>query len=83
MKTHVEIAGYAAFGIGLCVTVFLVSPGLTADALPVAITVGLGAFAVSLGCLVISAMWSRWPMAPALARPRSDHENPAGPREDA
>jgi hypothetical protein len=85
MKNNIEFAGFAGFGVGLCVTVFLVSPGFTPDALPVAITVGLCAFAVSLACLAVSAMWSRWPMAPAAAvvRPRPDHETSARPQGGA
>jgi hypothetical protein len=83
MKNQFEFAGFAGFGVGLCVTVFLVSPGFTPDVLPVAITVGLAAFAVSLACLAVSAMWSRWPMAPALARRQSGHETSAGPQGGA
>ena len=82
MKSHVEIAGYAAFLVALCVTVSLVSPGFTTDALPVAITVGLGAFAVSLLCLAGAAVWKRMPAA-AVVRPQSDHETSAGPQGGA
>jgi hypothetical protein len=66
MKNRVEVAGYAAFGVGLLVTAALMSPGFTVDALPVAITVGLGAFAVSLVCLGVSAVWTRVPPAAAV-----------------
>jgi hypothetical protein len=80
MKNQVEIAGYAAFGVGLCVTASLVSSGFTADASLVAIAVGLGAFAVSLVCLVVSAMCRRLPPAPAVARLHTDHETSTQPR---
>jgi hypothetical protein len=69
MHNHVEMAGYVAFAVGLCVTASLVSPGFTSDALPVAITVGLGAFGVSLMCLA-AAVWSRVrPAGPDDAQP--------------
>jgi hypothetical protein len=70
-KHHLELAGYATFGVGLCVTVLLVSPGFTVDAMPLALTVGVSAFALSLGCMAMSALWSRWPAAAGVP--------PAGP----
>ena len=83
MKNHVEIAGYATFGVGLCAAAALLSPGFTPDASPVVMTLGVGAFAVGLVCLTISAMWSRWPIAPAVARHQPDPETPPGPRGGA
>lgn len=83
MKNHVEIAGYAAFGVGLCAAASLLSPGFTPDASPAVTTLSVAAFAVGLVCLTISAMWSRWPIAPAVARPQSEPETTPGPRGGA
>ena len=49
MKNHVEMGGYVAFGIaGLSITASMLSLGFITDAAPVATTLTLGAFGVSL-----------------------------------
>ena len=84
MENRIEMMGYAAFAVsGLCITVAVLSLGLTPEASSAATTITLGAFGVSLVGLGLSAVWDRSGPVQAVARLLSNAETPAGPRGGA
>ena len=84
MKNHVEMGGYVAFGIaGLSITASLLSLGLITDASPVATTVTLGAFGVSLLGLGLFAVQNGHLPTPAVAQRLANPETNAGPGDGA
>ncbi len=69
MENRVEMMGYAAFAVaGLCITVAVLSLGLTPETSSVATTIALGAFGVSLVGLGLSCVWDGQRPARVLAR---------------
>jgi hypothetical protein len=84
VKNHVEIGGYVAFGVaGLSITASLLSLGLITDASPVATTVTLGAFGVSLLGLGLFAVQNGQLPTQAVAQRPANHETTAEPRGGA
>jgi hypothetical protein len=84
VKNHVEIGGYVAFGVaGLSITASLLSLGLITDASPVATTVTLGAFGVSLLGLGLFAVQNGHLPTQAVAQRPANHETTAEPRGGA
>ena len=84
MENHVEMGGYVAFGVaGLSITASLLSLGFINDASPVATTVTLGAFGVSLLGVGLFAVRNGQLLQRAVAQPRSNHVTPAGLRDGA
>ena len=82
--TSVKVSFYAAFALaGLCITVAVLSLGLTPEASSEATTVTLGAFGVSLVGLGLSAVWNGRRPVHAVARLLSNHETPAPPQGSA
>jgi hypothetical protein len=84
MKNHVEMGGYVAFGVaGLSITASLLSLGLITDAAPMATTLTLGAFGVSLLGFGLFAVQNGGLPTQAVAHRLANHETTAEPRDGA
>jgi hypothetical protein len=83
MENRVEMMGYAAFAVsGLCITVAVLSLGLTPETTSVATTMTLGAFGVSLVGLGLSCVWDGQRAVHAVA-PRLSHDDVSPRPRDA